>query len=136
MESKRERILHIVEQQRQERLTNPPATEYNIDDLRHRAKEYLPARIAHIAAQCNFRYNRLSLRATRSKWGSCSGDNNISLSIFLMILPEELIDFVILHELCHTVHHNHSPKFHALLDHVCSGREKEFNRQLREYSIR
>ena len=103
--------------------------------LRTRAKEVLPERIARLSAATGLRYEKLSIRASRTKWGSCSGQNHISLSLFLMTLPEHLRDFVILHELCHTVHHNHSPRFHALLDRLTGGREKALNRELRACSI-
>ena len=53
-----------------------------------------------------------------------------------MVLPEHLRDFVILHELCHTVHHDHSPKFHALVDRLVGGNEKALNRELKAFSIR
>lgn len=79
---------------------------------------------------------KLSIRASRTKWGSCSGRNHISLSLFLMTLPEHLRDYVIVHELCHTVHHDHSPRFHALVDRLVGGREKALNRELRAFSIR
>ena len=82
------------------------------------------------------RYAKLTIRASRTKWGSCSGQNHISLSLFLMTLPEHLRDYVIIHELCHTVHHNHSLRFHALVDRLVGGREKELNRELRRFSIR
>ena len=75
----------------------------------------------------------LRRRATRSKWGSCNGRNDLSLSLYLMTLPEHLRDFVILHELCHTVHHDHSPRFHALLDRLVGGKEKLLNKELRSY---
>ncbi len=136
LEAKREKILKIRERQRATRQTNPPATSFDTEELRVKAKEHLPGRIVHIASKTNLSYNKLTIRATRSRWGSCSTQNNISLSIYLMTLPQHLIDFVIIHELCHTVHHNHSPKFHALVDFICSGREKEFERELRRHSIR
>ena len=79
---------------------------------------------------------KLSIRASRTKWGSCSGRNHISLSLFLMTLPEHLRDYVIVHELCHTVHHDHSPRFHALVDRLVGGREKALNRELRAFTIR
>lgn len=114
----------------------PPAEQKTrIEELRRAAREDLPPRIARLSAATGLRYEKLSIRASRTKWGSCSGRNHISLSLFLMTLPEPLRDFVILHELCHTVHHNHSPRFHALLDRLTGGREKEFNRALRRYAI-
>ncbi len=105
-------------------------------DLCIKAEAYLPDRIREISEQTNLKFGRLTLRATRSKWGSCSGDNNISLSIFLMLLPKHLIDFVIVHELCHTIHHNHSPQFHALVDRVVGGNEKALIRELKTHSTR
>ena len=61
---------------------------------------------------------------------------HISLSLFLVTLPEHLRDYVIIHELCHTVHHNHSPRFHALVDRFTGGHEKALARELRAFSIR
>ncbi len=136
LESKRDKILQIKQKQTAQRKNNPPAQSYDEALLRIKAKEYLPRRIAEISAKTNLKYNRVTIRPTRSKWGSCTSQNNISLSHYLITLPTHLIDFVIIHELCHTVHHNHSPKFHALVDYICCGREKEFEKELRGYSIR
>lgn len=80
------------------------------------------------------RYGRVTIRASRSKWASCSARNDLSLSLFMMLLPEHLRDFVIVHELCHTVHKNHSREFHALVDSLVGGREKELTRELRRHS--
>ncbi len=136
LEEKREKILEIKRKQEAVRQAAPPTISYDIDKLRAAAKEYLPKRITEISTQTGLKFSKVTLRATRSKWGSCTSQNNISLSIFLMILPHHLIDFVIIHELCHTVHHNHSPKFHQLVDMICGGREKELDRELRGHSIR
>ncbi|MFI3332704.1 MAG: M48 family metallopeptidase [Rikenellaceae bacterium] len=136
LESARERVQKIQLHNKTSRQENPPSTTYNEAILRSQAKEYLPQRIAEISKKTSLRFNKLTIRASRSRWGSCSSQNNISLSIYLMALPQHLIDFVIIHELCHTVHHNHSTKFHALVDFICSGREKEFERELRKHSIR
>lgn len=115
----------------------PPAeVKARIEELRRAAKADLPARIERIAAQTGLKYAKLTIRASRTKWGSCSGQNHISLSLFLMTLPEHLRDYVIVHELCHTVHHNHSPRFHALVDQLVGGREKPLNRELRGFVIR
>ncbi len=107
-----------------------------VERLRREAKADLPQRVERISAATGLKYEKLTIRAARTKWGSCTSRNNISLSLFLMILPEHLRDFVILHELCHTRHHNHSPRFHALVNKLCAGEEKALSRELRAYAIR
>ena len=82
-----------------------------------------------------FSYNRLFLKNNVSNWGSCSTKRNINLNVNLVNLPEHLIRYVILHELCHLVYMNHGTRFHALLDSVCGGKEKELAKQLRGYSL-
>lgn len=101
--------------------------------LRREAKEYIPQRVEEIARRIGLEYRSVSVRATRSKWGSCSSRNDLSMSVYLMLLPDHLIDFIIIHELCHTVHRNHSAAFHALVDHHVGGREKELNRELKQF---
>ncbi|MEG2370911.1 MAG: SprT family zinc-dependent metalloprotease [Alistipes sp.] len=114
----------------------PPEQEQaRVEELRRQAKADLPARVARISEVLGLTYNKVSIRAARSKWGSCSGRNNLSLSLFLMTLPEHLRDYVIVHELCHTVHKNHSPRFHALVDASLGGKEKALNKELRTYAI-
>jgi predicted metal-dependent hydrolase len=104
-----------------------------IEILRAEAKRRLPEMVEKLAKEHNFSYGAVRVKAIRSKWGSCTARNDINLSLFLVQLPDYLTEYVVLHELCHTVHHNHSPKFHALLDIVSGGRSKEFNRELRSY---
>lgn len=113
---------------------SPEERKRRIEALRRAAKADLPERIARIAAQTGLRYGKMTVRASRTKWGSCTGRNDISLSLFLMKLPERLRDYVIVHELCHTVHHDHSPQFHALVDRLLGGRERELMRELRRYA--
>lgn len=117
------------------RPAQPKLSGEDIERLRTQAKEYLPGRVAEIASQFGFRYGRVTIRAARSKWGCCTSQGNLSLSLFLMLLPRHLQDYVIVHELCHTVHHNHSAKFHALVDRCLQGKEKEYIKELRGYHI-
>lgn len=135
LESKREWILR-VKAKYAARPAQPTLSAEDIERLRADAKAYLPARIEELARQCGLRYGKVTIRAARSKWGSCTAQNNISLSLFLMTLPPHLRDYVIIHELCHTVHHNHSAKFHALVDKLLGGKEKALARELRGYSTR
>ena len=118
-----------------ERATSPALSKAEIEQLRKAAKAYLPQRVAELAARFSLSYGKVTIRATRSKWGSCSAVGNISLSLYLMQLPEHLRDYVIIHELCHTVHHNHSSRFHALVDRLTMGQERALARELRMHTI-
>jgi predicted metal-dependent hydrolase len=75
----------------------------------------------------------LSIRDSKTRWGSCSGRNTISLSLYLMQVPEHRQDYVILHELCHTVYHDHSVRFWALMDEVTGGQSCVLRAELRKY---
>lgn len=111
------------------------AIRYGIERaLKVEAKEYLPDKVKLLAAKFNFDFNKLALKNIKSRWGSCSSKNNINLSIHLMRLPEHLIDYVILHELVHTVHHNHSKRFWSLLDKVTGG-AKILDKELSKFRI-
>lgn len=86
--------------------------------MRQQAKLYLPMRTRQLARKHGFKYGKVSIRKAKTRWGSCSSENNISLNLHLMRLPEHLIEYVILHELCHTVHKNHSKDFWNLLKQI------------------
>jgi predicted metal-dependent hydrolase len=101
--------------------------------LRAEAKEFLPPLADELARRHGLHFRSVAIRASRRRWGSCSSRNDISLSLFLMTLPRHLIEYVIVHELCHTRHKNHSPQFHALLDSLLDGHEKQLAKELRTY---
>lgn len=131
LDEKVEWVLQMRKKATERAMLGVDYTPAQIEALRREAKQVLPAMVERLARQYGFSYGRVTIRATRSKWGCCTSQNNLSLSLFLMTLPTHLQEFVVLHELCHTVHHNHSVEFHTLLNRVTGGREKELNRQLK-----
>jgi predicted metal-dependent hydrolase len=89
-------------------------------------------RLNRLAQRHGFRYNRVFVRNQKTRWGSCSALNNISLNINLVRLPQELIDYTILHELVHTRIKNHSRRFWQELDKIL-GDAKQIDKKLSEY---
>ena len=101
---------------------------------RKEAKDYLPLRVKKLAAKHKFEYKNVAIKNAKTRWGSCSFDNNINLSLHLMRLPNYLIDYVILHELVHTKIKNHSRDFWQLLD-IVSGNAKKLDREVKDCRI-
>lgn len=105
-----------------------------VERMRAQAKAELPPRLAELAAQHGFQYKRVFIKNNRTNWGSCSSLGNINLNLRLVSLPQELQDYVMLHELCHLKYLNHSPQFHALLESVCPG-HRALEKQIKQYKI-
>lgn len=99
--------------------------------LMRRAKEELPPWTALIAEETGLRYSTLAIRSQRSRWGSCSTRGELNLNCKLLFLPEDLARFVLIHELCHTVEHNHSERFWALVRRF-EPRSDAFRKQMRD----
>lgn len=104
--------------------------------LRIEAKNFLPGRLACLAQQHNISYNKVTIKNLKSRWGSCSGRNNINLNLHLMRLPDELIDYVLLHELCHVHEKNHGPRFWAKLDVYCKGKARQLDKAMSDYQTK
>ena len=86
---------------------------------RQQAKRYLPQRTRELAEQHGFTYNRVFIKNQKTRWGSCSDKRNINLNMRLMMTPRAAIDYVIIHELCHLIHMNHSQLFWNLVAKHC-----------------
>lgn len=102
--------------------------------LRHEAKRVLPNKVLTLAKKNGLNVSEIKINNSKNRWGSCSNKKNINLSLFLMMLPEHLIDYVILHELAHTIELNHSARFWQLLDILCNGKAQELDNECSNWS--
>ncbi len=106
-----EKHLAVIQQRQQ-----PPASVFTMEQLYQladAAKQDIPRRVARFAALVGVTYGRITIRAQKSRWGSCSGKGNLNFNCLLMLAPPEVLDYVIIHELCHRLEMNHSPAFWA-----------------------
>ncbi len=100
-----------------------------------KAQNELFDRMDHFSKKHNLPYRRAAFRCQKTKWGSCSSQNNISLNINIAFLPRHLQDYILLHELCHIRHKNHSKRFWAQLDHYCGSRARELAGELKNHRM-
>ena len=105
--------LAMVEKQRTAEASNPvvPLTMDDIRALADRAMRIIPDRTAYFASLIGVTYGRITIRNQKTRWGSCSARGNLNFNCLLMLAPPEVLDYVIVHELCHRKEMNHSPRF-------------------------
>ena len=101
--------------------------------LRKQAKAILPLRLNELAVRHGFQYTQVRINSARTRWGSCSSRGHINLSLYLMVLPRKLSDYVLLHELCHTREMNHGRNFWILMDQVTDMQARQLKDALRHY---
>ena len=104
-----------------------------INAIRIEAKEYLPQRTEQLALAYGFMYRGVTVKNVTTRWGSCSATNHINLNIHLVRLPQHLSDYVILHELTHTIHKNHGKLFWQSLNRITGGNAKRFADDIKQY---
>ena len=95
-----------------------PFTKEELKELVVKAKLIIPKRVEHYAPLIGVTYNRITIRSQRTRWGSCSSKGNLNFNCLLVLFPPEVIDSIVVHELCHRKHMNHSPQFYAEIDKV------------------
>ena len=86
-------------------------TKAEIEDLADKALKYIPQRVEYFSKIVGVDYGRITIRNQRTRWGSCSSKGNLNFNCLLMLTPTEVIDYVVVHELCHRKEMNHSKNF-------------------------
>ena len=103
----------------------PVFTDEQLQVLARQARQTIPERVAHFAPLVGVTYGRITIRSQHTLWGSCSSKGNLNFNCLLMLTPPEVLDYVVVHELCHRKEMNHSARFWA-----------EVGRALPDYEIR
>ena len=103
--------------------------------LRREAKRYLPPRLMLFAEKYGFEVNEVKINRSKTHWGSCTSMKNINLSLNNMLLPWHLIDYILLHELCHTREMNHGDRFWSLMNKVTDGKALALREELKKYHM-
>lgn len=103
------------------------------ESLRYISKRVLADRLQMLAQIHGFTYAKVSIHKTHGRWGSCSTRGCINLSLYLLLLPAHLRDYVMLHELCHTVEMNHGPRFWAKLNSITNGNAEKLRNEMKRY---
>lgn len=154
VEQMRPRLLAMLEKdaalQEQRRQRPQPSPEQLAEEhkrterMRALAKKELPPKLLALAAQYGFKVKEVKINSARTRWGSCVArkrgllgrkEYTVNLSLYCILLPEHLQRLIMLHELTHIHHMDHSAAFHAELDAMLEGREKELERELKAFQL-
>lgn len=110
-------VQRIEERQR----TLPPVEGLTMKDIRKLADQasvVIPKRVEYFAEKIPVTYGRITIRNQKTRWGSCSGKGNLNFNCLLMLAPPEVLDYVVVHELCHRKEMNHSERFWREVENI------------------
>lgn len=131
LQEKREWVERQQRRMELRRSRQPLLTEEERKRGRALARKIIPQRTAWYAGKMGVTYNRIFLREQKTRWGSCSGQGNLNFNWKLILLPQELMDYVIVHELAHRREMNHSEQFWKIVEEVLPD-YRERRKRLRE----
>ena len=121
VDGKQEWILATMEKMAERvagRKSNPKFTEAEMKTFALQAKNCIPDRVEYYAKQIGVTYGRITIRNQRTRWGSCSGKGNLNFNCLLMLAPPAVLDYVVVHELCHRLEMNHSLRFWQQVERI------------------
>ena len=122
-----ERERELQKDQPDERLTQE-----ELNDLIKKAREVIPERVEHYAQLIGVTYGRITIRHQKTRWGSCSARGNLNFNCLLMLAPPEVLDAIVVHELCHRKEMNHSERFYREVHRIYPDYDK-WNRWLKDH---
>ena len=108
----REHLQQMAEKKRlREQYRELALSEEELQELATQAMTLIPQKVRYYAQIIGVTYGRITIRNQRTRWGSCSGKGNLNFNCLLLLMPEEVLDYVVVHELCHRKEMNHSARF-------------------------
>ena len=122
-----ERERELQKDQPDERLTQE-----ELNDLVRKAREVIPKRVEYYAPLIGVTYGRITIRHQKTRWGSCSARGNLNFNCLLMLAPPEVLDAIVVHELCHRKEMNHSERFYREVHRIYPDYDK-WNRWLKDH---
>lgn len=108
---------HLIRMERLPQFSRLTGEE--LSQLADQAAQTIPKRVRYYATLVGVSYGRITIRSQHTRWGSCSAGGNLNFNCLLMLAPLEVLDYVVVHELCHRKQLNHSPDFWAEVEKVC-----------------
>lgn len=124
--------LRKAKERKKERKKIPKLTMDEVKQLAERATKVIPDKVRHFAESMGVEYGRITIRNQKTRWGSCSGKGNLNFNCLLMLVPEDVMDYVVVHELCHLIEMNHSKAFWQQVEQVMPD-YKERRKWLKEH---
>jgi len=131
----RSELIELQKKQENLAAQHPALSPLEIEKLRTEAKKELPKLVSLLADKHGFTFQKIAIRNASSRWGSCSSLKHISLNLHLMRIPLHLREYVILHELCHTLEMNHGKGFWELLNRCTEGKALALRSELKSYHL-
>ncbi len=107
-----EKHLQKAKEQEEQLKDLEPFTLEELDSFADKALKVIPKRVEHYASLMGVSYGRVTIRTQRTLWGSCTSKGNLNFNCLLMLAPPEVLDAIVVHELCHLKHMNHSKEFY------------------------
>lgn len=125
------RAIQKVKERQKNTIKAEPLSLEEINELADRALQVIPEKVKYYASIMGVSYNRITIRNQKTRWGSCSAKGNLNFNCLLMLVPDEVQNYVVVHELCHLKEMNHSKRFWDEVESVIPD-YREYKKWLRD----